>query len=556
MEAVRLGKYRLIRQLAVGGMGEVYLARQEGPAGFSKPAVIKRILPHLAKEQAFVEMFLNEARMAALLSHPNVVQIFELGEADGTWFIAMEYIHGQTLRAAKRALKEQSRIFPPHLLAHVAAQALHGLQYAHTLVGPEGEQLDVIHRDLSPDNVMVGFNGQVKVLDFGIAKAVSASSTTRSGAVKGKFAYMPPEQLLGEPLDCRADLYAMGVVLFELLTMHKPFSAPTDPALVNKILNTPVPSMRELAPDVPQPLVAIVERALSKDRTARFGSAQEMAQALESFAASSGAVTNSSVIQFWGELFKDQKERPPGLTPTHERDVPLIDGGVDVVFTQATPSNATSTMSRPAPTPTVTPVAEPRGEPTPKDEPAARAALPKVPGPKQRRTPVAAIAVGVALGVVAIIGAVLVLQPKPPPATTGPVGTTGATGGPGVVPPTVAPLDAAVAVRQVEPIQPTEVAALDAAVEPLPLIDAGLAAKPADAKPVELAPGSVQLRVNPYAEVFLGAKRLGVTPMPPIKLPAGSHVLTLKNDELQLTRKVTVRVQPGQTSMLRVDLME
>lgn len=548
MEPVRLGKYRLLRQLAVGGMGEVYLARQEGPAGFSKAAVVKRILPHLAKEQSFVEMFLNEARVAALLSHPNVVQIFELGEVDGTWFIAMEFIHGQTLRAAKRALKEQGRVFPPHLLAHIAAQALQGLQYAHTLVGPEGEPLNVVHRDLSPDNIMVGFNGQVKVLDFGIAKAASASSTTRSGAVKGKFAYMPPEQLLGEQLDGRADLYAMGVVLYELLTKQKPFTAATDPALVNKILNTLPQSIADAAPGVPSALTAIVDRALSKDRTQRFASAAEMAEALEAFVATGPPVTTSTLVAFWGELFKDAKDRPSGLTPTHEREVPLIEDGVDVVFTNATP-NQTSTMARPPPAAGSGPSA-PSAAATPAPAPSApTGSTPTVSTASGggHATPWVGIAVGVVLGVVAIVAAVAFMQrPPAPTVVSAPTGSTTPTSVPGPTGPTAAPVDsgapehadAAVAPPPV-PVPPTP--------EPAPIVDAGER---------EALPGLVQARVNPYAEIYLGAKRLGVTPMPPFKLPAGTHVLTLKNPELQLTRKVTVRVQPGQTTVLRVDLME
>src|SRR3954464_3154167 len=162
-------------------------------------------------------MFLNEARLAALLQHPNCVQIFELGEDQGTWFIAMEFIHGRTLRAVKQQLKKRERVFPPGQLARIAAQALNGLQYAHTMQGEGGEPCGIVHRDMSPDNVMVGFNGTVKVLDFGIAKASNAATTTRTGTVKGKFAYMSPEQLLVQPVDGRSDLWAIGVLLYELV---------------------------------------------------------------------------------------------------------------------------------------------------------------------------------------------------------------------------------------------------------------------------------------------------------------------------------------------------
>src|SRR5581483_4841164 len=171
-------------------MGEVFFARQEGPAGFQKPAVVKRVLANLAQDQKFTEMFLNEARLAALLQHANVVQIFELGESDGRYFIAMEYVHGRNLRTVRRKLRELEREFPPAQLARIVSQALLGLHYAHTRTDENGAPLGIIHRDMSPENVMVGFDGAVKVLDFGIAKAANAASfITQAGGMKGKFAY-------------------------------------------------------------------------------------------------------------------------------------------------------------------------------------------------------------------------------------------------------------------------------------------------------------------------------------------------------------------------------
>ncbi|MBK7862941.1 MAG: serine/threonine protein kinase [Archangiaceae bacterium] len=298
-------------------MGEVYLARQEGPAGFAKPAVVKTILPHLAREQSFIDMFLNEARLAALLTHPNCVQIFELGEDAGTWFIAMEFIHGRTLRAVKQRLKELGRAVPAAQIARIVAQALMGLQYAHGLTGEKGEPLSIVHRDMSPDNVMIGFNGAVKVLDFGIAKASNAVTTTRTGTVKGKFAYMSPEQLLAQPVDGRSDVWAMGVVLYELLAGARPFVAPVEAALVNLILNVEPDSLTQVAPGTPAELAAVAEKALQKDRARRYSSAEEMAAALERVAlARHEPLTNGATSTFMRELFADEAlENPAVLTP-------------------------------------------------------------------------------------------------------------------------------------------------------------------------------------------------------------------------------------------------
>ena len=197
-QQIQLGKYRLYHHLASGGMGEVFLARHEGPAGFAKNVVVKRILGGIASDETFVTMFLNEARLAAMIEHPNVVQIFDLGLEGDTYFIAMEYIHGRSLRQVRRRLAELKRAFPSVLAARICSQVLQGLHYAHTLSDEHGQPLQIVHRDVSPDNVLIGFNGVTKVVDFGIAKAAVNVSTTRAGAVKGKFAYMAPEQITGK----------------------------------------------------------------------------------------------------------------------------------------------------------------------------------------------------------------------------------------------------------------------------------------------------------------------------------------------------------------------
>ncbi|MBX5483797.1 MAG: protein kinase [Myxococcaceae bacterium] len=303
----QLGKYRLGQLLATGGMGEVFLAKHEGPAGFAKTVVVKKILPHLARDQQFVDMFLNEARLAALLSHANIVQIFELGQQDDTYFIAMEYIHGRSLRAIKQRLLERQQLFSPILAARLCAHALQGLHYAHTLTDEQGVPLNVVHRDISPDNVLVSFNGQVKLVDFGIAKAANAVSTTRTGTIKGKYAYMAPEQLMGAGADGRIDVYATGVLLYELLTGSRPFQAPTEPALIAAILNNRPQPPRERNPALPEEIEAIILKALEKDPDRRFATAEGMSNALETWVTSTGqTLTVGNVGAFLRELFADE----------------------------------------------------------------------------------------------------------------------------------------------------------------------------------------------------------------------------------------------------------
>src|SRR5437588_327572 len=257
-----LGKYKLVKLIAAGGMAEVYLARQAGAAGFEKLVCLKRILPHLARDKQFVDMFLNEARLAAQLDHPNIVQIFDLGEANGNYFIAMEFIDGPNLRSVAKRAAELGELLPTPEVARIVAHAAGGLHYAHELRDPHSRQpLGLVHRDISPDNVLVHKNGSVKVVDFGIAKAAGSSGATRTGTLKGKVAYMPPEQLRGEPLDRRADVFALGVVLYELLAGKRPWEGDSEVALIGRIMTQEPEPLQNLRPETPPLLLAIVERA-------------------------------------------------------------------------------------------------------------------------------------------------------------------------------------------------------------------------------------------------------------------------------------------------------
>ena len=295
-----LGKYKLVKLIAAGGMAEVYLARQAGAAGFEKQVCLKRILPHLAKDKQFVDMFLNEARLASQLDHPNIVSIFDLGEANGNYFIAMEFIDGPNLRGVAKRAAELNEFLPLAEVLKIVAQAAAGLQYAHDLADRDGKPLGLVHRDISPDNILVHRNGTAKVVDFGIAKAAgSTAGATRTGTLKGKVAYMPPEQLRGEPLDRRTDVFALGVVLYELIGGKRPWSADNEVALIGQMMTTDAVPLGELRPDAPEELVAIVHKALAKDRAARYQSCNELLVDLEALIVQMGqSITQSRLADF------------------------------------------------------------------------------------------------------------------------------------------------------------------------------------------------------------------------------------------------------------------
>jgi serine/threonine-protein kinase len=289
-----LGKYRLLKLLATGGMAEVYLARQAGAAGFQKQVCLKRILPHLARDRQFVEMFLNEARVASQLDHPNIVSIFDLGESNGNYFIAMEFIDGPSLRAVALRAAELNELLPVAEVVRIVSQAAGGLHYAHELPGPDGQPLGLVHRDVSPDNLLVHRNGTVKIVDFGIAKAAGSTGNTGTGALKGKVAYMAPEQLRGEPVGRRADVFSLGVVLYELLAGHRPWDAPTEVALIARILNEEPQPLTEVREDALPALWSIVERALAKDPGQRHQTCQQLQADLEQYLVSLGQSATSS----------------------------------------------------------------------------------------------------------------------------------------------------------------------------------------------------------------------------------------------------------------------
>jgi eukaryotic-like serine/threonine-protein kinase len=278
------GKYQLERKLAVGGMAEIFLASCMGPEGFKKTLAIKRILPHLTEDQDFVTMFLDEARLVARFTHPNIVQIYELGRVEGNYFLAMEYVHGiSTSRALKECSKKKINL-PIEMGIKIISLACEGLDYAHSFTDADGTPLNLIHRDVNPQNIMVSYDGVVKVLDFGIAKASRNIYQTRASTLKGKAAYMSPEQIVQKMgLDRRSDIFSLGIVLYEFTTGRRPFHGDTELEIMMSILKGVPPDPQKLNPDIPKELVLIISRALEKDRERRHQSARELRADLEQY---------------------------------------------------------------------------------------------------------------------------------------------------------------------------------------------------------------------------------------------------------------------------------
>ncbi|PTL77497.1 protein kinase [Vitiosangium sp. GDMCC 1.1324] len=300
------GKYQLIKKLATGGMAEVWLARQKGIEGFAKNVVVKRILPHLAEDGEFVEMFRNEALIAAKFNHPNIAQVYEFGEANGTYFIAMEFIHGEDLgRVMRKAYNAGGWIARP-LAIRMVASACEGLYYAHTRTDDSGRPLKVVHRDISPQNILISFDGSVKLVDFGIAKAADQASLTKSGAIKGKFAYMAPEQAAGKALDSRADIFAIGLVLYELLTGTRPLKRESELGTLQAALECNILPPSQVA-EVPEELDSVVMRALAKAADDRYRDARQLQLALEEFLVSQRWVAGSvQISELMETLFADR----------------------------------------------------------------------------------------------------------------------------------------------------------------------------------------------------------------------------------------------------------
>lgn len=301
------GKYTLLRRLGHGGMAEVFLAKQVSEGGFEKLVVLKRILPHLATGAEFVTMFLDEARVAADLRHPNIVTIVDVGRAGETLFMVMEFLHGQDVRKLQRKVAAFGQMIPFAHACQMVIDSAAGLHYAHTKLDLQGRPLDIVHRDVSPQNIIVSFEGGTKIVDFGIAKAAGQSTHTSTGVLKGKYTYMSPEQAQGEVVDPRTDQFALGIVLWELLTMRRLFKRDSEGQTLEAIIDGPIPRPKRFREDCPASIEDVVMTALSRDKNRRFRDCEAMAFALEDALAKEAIVHSPSrLAQYMRRLFADQ----------------------------------------------------------------------------------------------------------------------------------------------------------------------------------------------------------------------------------------------------------
>ncbi len=306
------GRYQILGRLAFGGMAEIFLAREASTAGASRHVVIKRVLPNVADDQKFVEMFLNEARLAIQLNHPNICHIYEFGDLESSYFIAMEWIDGVPLGKLIRRARKSGKGVPVEIAVRIGAQIGSALHYAHRAKDALGRPMNIVHRDVTPHNVMVAYDGQVKLLDFGIAKAETQTQKTEAGTVKGKFSYMSPEQCTGKAIDGRSDIFALGICLWEAIVGRALYRRDTQYETMHAVIHEPPPSLRKFRRGVPVELDAIVAQALAKNPEDRYQSAGELQRALELWLADNRKVVSSAqVAELMEELYENEIQRGP-----------------------------------------------------------------------------------------------------------------------------------------------------------------------------------------------------------------------------------------------------
>ncbi len=306
----RLGGFEIVQHVKSGGMASLYLARRQGAAGFSRPVAIKIVHQELARDPKFIRMFLDEARLAVLIQHPNVVQVEELLEVGGTYMMVMEYVHGTSLFDVLRKLARQGRRLSPELAVWIATRAADGLHAAHELRSPDGRLLEVVHRDISPQNILLSYSGHVKVIDFGIAKSQQRTDLTRTGVIRGKLGYMSPEQANAAPVDRRTDVYALGIVLWEMLTSRRLFKGQSEVELLDKVRNPRV-ARPSLYGHVPPALENVVMDALTPPVDMRLKSAHEMRNKLLKALPESGQLHSSTLAGLLSTVMSDTMDQGP-----------------------------------------------------------------------------------------------------------------------------------------------------------------------------------------------------------------------------------------------------
>ncbi|RMG97820.1 MAG: serine/threonine protein kinase [Deltaproteobacteria bacterium] len=307
-------RYRPLFKLDSGGMAEVYVAEAESLGGFKKKVAIKRILPSLHKDERFVRMFLDEARLSLYLNHANIVSVFDIGKSDNTYFIVMEYVDGTNLKAVIEDTSRRGERLPLPLTLWTLNEVLKGLDYAHNLVDPQdGRPLGIVHRDISPPNILISWNGEVKLTDFGLAKATTQLESTDPGVVKGKFSYLSPEAVQGREVDHRADIFAVGILAWEMLAGRRLFMGETDYQTVELVRRAEVPPLAQFNPEVTPELERIVQRALAREPSDRYQSASEFADDLLGYLFSRALKFSSRDLSGYLERLRRQAPKPQAM---------------------------------------------------------------------------------------------------------------------------------------------------------------------------------------------------------------------------------------------------
>ena len=553
-----MGRYLLLTPIAEGGMAQIWLARQTGVKGFEKLVVVKRMVSTLETDPEHVEMFLSEARLAAQLDHPHVVQIFELGEHEGAYYIAMEYLDGENLAYLRRSAIQKGFFMPDVLSAQLVAWAAEGLHYAHTRIGPDGKALGVVHRDVSPQNLIVTYQGGLKVVDFGIAKL--GDQHTNSGKLKGKIAYMAPEQARTENTDARSDVFALGVVLFEQLSRTRLIGRSGElEALRMMSAGEPFPLVSTRRPDIPEPLVEIVAKALERSPKDRFQSARELQQALEGWIRSTGqSASSADLIDYMGQLFGPRvTERRKLIETALKLEFSAEDSVIELkdIATGIMPGSSKVSRSRMVEKPV-------------------------------SRTPaiIAGVVVTLALGGWATWATLRtnelpVVDPRPaasPPAPepsvlsidTQPAGAAMLVDGEDKGPAPISVVGLSLGEHRVEAKLEghqtlTRVVKVEREGQRLDLTLALVAVAtatpevvpPVPGKPAVRRPtGKLTLKTEPWTTVYLGTKRLGDTPLLEVSVPAGRQVLKLVNPESGVQSSIEVEIPANGTLVKKLKL--
>jgi serine/threonine protein kinase len=598
IKIVEYGNYFLIEKIATGGMAEIFRAKRRGLEGFEKLVAVKRILSHFSSNEEFISMFIQEAKVAALLTHPNIVQIYDLGKVEDSYYIAMEYVAGKDLRSIIKRCRESNIGFNMEQVVYVISKVCAGLDYAHRKKDLKGQDLNLVHRDVSPQNILISYDGDIKLVDFGIAKAASQSSETRAGVLKGKIAYMSPEQAWGRILDKRSDIFSAGILLYELLTRERLFKGDSDLNTLEMVRVCRIDPPAAINKDIPPELEGVVLRALAEDPGQRYQRAGEMQAELEKFLFTGryepGKINLHPVMQqlfeaeiaHEAQIIKEMEELFFASSSYEEKTVvadipPDIQAMEEKLQKVVTLESTSPSLKTTPPTFEVAPSALPEKAPPSVKRPRVAAPSLKVPPAKSKKPLIGAV-VGLALVAGAAFWAYKSFVPSSPAVSREKskmesAATPAAQSTEAKVPPGGTPLaglqKAAITVsstptgamiwlnnQKLPSSTPTTLDNLASDKEYVIAVrkdgfnDWTTKVSPKAGERLNisanLAPrlmGTLSVDAKPWAEVLVDGQPKGTTPLAAINLTAGKHRVTLRNPNLQAEESFEVLIESGKT---------